>query len=438
MNLPITQLSPNTGQIPDVPKNPRFIRDERYKQLCRSIAELPEMLELRELLVFPFEGKYVVIAGNMRLRAMKDAGYKEAPCKVLPADMPPEKLREIAIKDNVPFGNDDHDALANEWDMSELEAWGMELPGWGGEETATAEEDNYIPPPEIQTDIVLGDLFEIGEHRLLCGDSTDSDSVAKLMNGEKADMVFTDPPYNVDYSGRGENTTTKILNDKMSEDGFTEFLKEVFKNYANISKSGAGWYVFHSSSTQHQFQKAITDNGWNIKNQIIWNKPVASMGWGDYRWKHEPMFYCGMEGTQFYGDRTNYTVLDIPKDDEKALKWLKQQKEAEKNGFSTIWSMKRDNVQGYVHPTQKPVELIRYAIRNSSKQEDIVADFFGGSGSTLIACEKMNRGGYLLELDPKYIDVIVQRYVDYVESPRVIKNGVDETHLWNKTQKNTK
>ena len=144
MILPITQLSPNTGQIPDVPKNPRFIRDERYKALQKSIAELPEMLELRELLVFPFEGKYVVIAGNMRLKAMKDAGYKEAPCKVLPADMPPEKLREIAIKDNVPFGNDDHDALANEWDMTELEAWGMELPGWDVETEETTDGESAV------------------------------------------------------------------------------------------------------------------------------------------------------------------------------------------------------------------------------------------------------------------------------------------------------
>lgn len=128
--IPLSKLSPNTGQIAGLPKNPRFIRDERYEALQRSIAELPEMLELRELLVFPHENKYVVIAGNMRYRAMKDAGYKEAPCKVLPADMPPEKLREITIKDNVGYGNDDTEELRTSWDLEELKSWGMELPDW--------------------------------------------------------------------------------------------------------------------------------------------------------------------------------------------------------------------------------------------------------------------------------------------------------------------
>lgn len=128
--IPLSKLSPNTGQIAGLPKNPRFIRDDRYEALQRSIAELPEMLELRELLVFPHENKYVVIAGNMRYRAMKDAGYKEAPCKVLPADMPPEKLREITIKDNVGYGNDDTEELRTSWDLEELKSWGMELPDW--------------------------------------------------------------------------------------------------------------------------------------------------------------------------------------------------------------------------------------------------------------------------------------------------------------------
>lgn len=155
MIIPITKISANTGQITGLPKNPRFIRDERYKALQRSIEELPEMLELRELIVFPHEGGYVVVAGNMRYRAMKDAGYKEAPCKVLPPDTPAEKLREIAIKDNVPFGNDDHDELANNWDIAELTKWGMELPDWnvGGTEVTNGEKsggnlaERFLIPP---------------------------------------------------------------------------------------------------------------------------------------------------------------------------------------------------------------------------------------------------------------------------------------------------
>lgn len=248
------------------------------------------------------------------------------------------------------------------------------------------------------------------------------------MNGTKADMVFTDPPYNVNYSGRGENTSNTILNDNMSDTGFDLFLVEVFKRFAEVTKAGAGWYVFHSSSTQHQFQKAIEATGWKVKNQIIWNKPVASMGWGDYRWKHEPMFYCGKEKTQFYGDRTNTTILSMPEDLQKAIAWLNKQKEAEKNGHTTIWSMKREPVGGYVHPTQKPVELISYALRNSSKEDDVVLDLFGGSGATMIACEKLNRTSMIMELDPKYVDVIVQRYVDYTGVTSIKKNGIDT--LW--------
>lgn len=403
------------------------------KQL-NQIADSIKRFGMNQPIVVDKNG--VIIVGHGRYLALQKLGWEIKPEWVLKKeDLTDEEVKAYRLADNK--------LNESEWDMGlavdELKGLSdemVELTGFDKDLLIEPDEkDDEVPEIPEEPKSKLGDLYKLGEHRVLCGDSTKIEDVEMLMDGKNADMVFTDPPYNVDYSGRGENTTTKILNDKMSEDSFTEFLKEVFKNYASISKSGAGWYVFHSSSTQHQFQKAITDNGWNIKNQIIWNKPVASMGWGDYRWKHEPMFYCGMEGTQFYGDRTNYTVLDIPKDDEKALKWLKQQKEAEKNGFSTIWSMKRDNVQGYVHPTQKPVELIRYAIRNSSKQDDIIADFFGGSGSTLIACEKMNRGGYLLELDPKFVDVIVQRYVDYTGNEDIIKNG--EKIKWPKTPTKT-
>jgi len=278
----------------------------------------------------------------------------------------------------------------------------------------------------------IGDVYELGRHRLVCGDSTDPETVAKLMQGRKADMVFTAPPYNVNYSGRGENTSNKILNDKMDSGSFDLFLSEIFKRYNEHSKAGAGWYVFHSSSTQHQFQKAIEDAGWKVKAQIIWNKPTASMGWGDYRWKHEPMFYCGKENTEFYGDRKHHTVLDIPKDDLKAIKWLRIQKELEKKGLTTIFSMRKEPVGDYVHPTQKPVELITYTLANSSKEDDIIMDLFGGSGSTMIAAEKMKRNAYLCELDTKYIDVIIERWCQYTGIREIIKNG--ESYVWEESK----
>lgn len=364
-----------------------------------------------------------VIAGHGRIEALKILGRKQVPC-VRMENLNEQQVKALRLADN---------KLAElaEWDMSlvidELKGLDMEnfnLTGFDKDllvDDDDREDETPEQPDEAQSQ--LGDVYILGTHRLVCGDSTKEEDVLKLMDGAMADMVFTDPPYNVDYSGDGKETSNKILNDKMDSNSFDLFLADVFKNYAKISKKGAGWYVFHSSSTQHQFQKAIEDAGWNVKNQIIWNKPAASMGWGDYRWKHEPMFYCGKENTQFYGDRTHSTVLDMPKDDEKALKWLKQQRKAEKKGYTTIWSLKKENVQGYVHPTQKPVQLVRYGIRNSSKADDIVVDLFGGSGATLIACERMDRHGYIMELDPKYVDVIVQRYVDYTGNVDIIKNG---------------
>ena len=216
----------------------------------------------------------------------------------------------------------------------------------------------------------------------------------------------------------------------MSKENFDKFLRDVFNRYSEVSKTGAGWYVFHSPSKQHQFQKAIEDSGWKVKNQIIWNKPTVSMGWGDYRWKHEPMFYCGKEKTVFYGDRANSTVLDFHKSEQQLLNWAKKIKRDEQNGKTTIWTMKREPVLEDKHPTQKPIELIQYAIHNSSKLEDILADLFLGSGATLIACQKTGRICYGMELDPKYVDVIVQRYVDYVDNPVVKLNG--KTISWPK------
>jgi len=250
------------------------------------------------------------------------------------------------------------------------------------------------------------------------------------MGGVKADMVFTDPPYNVNYSGSGKNTQTTILNDKMGTAQFREFLISCFKVMKESIKTGAGMYVFHSPTTQATFEEALSKNDIEVKYQLIWNKPSAGMGMGDYRNKHEPFFYCAVRGTdpRFYGDRTNTTVVDFHKSVEALTAWAKQMKADEQAGRTTIWTMKREKVQDYVHPTQKPVELVMYAINNSSKVEDVVLDLFLGSGSTLIACEKTNRVCYGSELDPKFMDVIVQRWVDFTGNRNIKKNG--EAILW--------
>lgn len=280
------------------------------------------------------------------------------------------------------------------------------------------EDDRDDDSPELETKSKTkpGTVIKLGRHRLMCGDSTNPEDVKKLMGGGKADLVFTDPPYNVNYKGRGKTTSNTILNDHMEVADFDVFLLKVFQNFKEAMKKGAGAYVFHSSSSQTAFENAMAKAGFDIKNQLIWNKPVASMGWGDYRWKHEPFFYAGLKGekTQFYGDRTNTTVIDFTQSEEALIRWAKKQKKLEKEGKSSIWSMKRDSIKEYVHPTQKPVELITYALTNSSKADDIILDLFGGSGSTLIAAEKSFRTAYIMELDPRYFDVIVKRYENYV------------------------
>jgi DNA modification methylase len=221
----------------------------------------------------------------------------------------------------------------------------------------------------------------------------------------------------------------------MAEHEFSGFLAAFFTNASAHAKAGAGWYVFHSSSTQDQFKEAMEQAGLEVRAQLIWNKPMAALGWGDYRWKHEPFFYGGKRETKlvFYGDRTHKTVFDFHESEKELIAWVKREKRLETMGLSTIWSMKRDSVHEYVHPTQKPVELITYAIVNSSKAGDLVLDPFGGSGSALIACEKTNRNARLVEYDPGFADVIVQRYVDYTGVTDVKKNGVVE--VWERSLK---
>lgn len=342
-------------------------------------------------------------------------------------------------EDEIAYRLADNKLNESDWDMDlaiqdlqELSEKGYDTEVTGFSKDLLIDEedkDDEVPETPVEPKSKLGDIYELGRHRLMCGDSTNKEDVAKLMQNQSADMIFTDPPYNVNYKGGGEKTSTTILNDKMSDENFDRFLDEVFARYSEISKAGAGWYVFHSSTTQDQFKKAIQKSGWIVKTQLIWNKPSGSLGWADYRMKHEPFFYCGKEKTVFYGDRTNISVWDLQDDEEKLIKWAKYVKRMEKDGKLTIWSMKRDNVNEYVHPTQKPVELIVKALVNSSKQDDIVVDLFGGSGSTMIACHKAGRINYSMELDPKFVDVIVSRYCKYTESKTVKRNG--EEIEWN-------
>lgn len=382
--------------------------------------------------VFVWKDHDFVLDGHQRLKALEILALgglmlpkDEVPVVYIAAENETE-ARERVAEYNSAFSLIDAD-FANEWfaqcDMEFL-AFDHYVPEFSA---PTSVEEDLVPNvPDTDVCVRKGDLFVLGDtHRLLCGDATNPTEVKTLMGDALADMIFTDPPYNVNYHGSGQNTSNTILNDKLSDETFFIFLDGAFACYGAFSKPEAGAYIFHSASTQMAFQTALEKNGFEIKTQLIWNKPSATLGWGDYRMKHEPFFYCGKVGakTTFYGDRTHTSVIDPleGKSDAELLSLIKTAQKAEKEGKVSIWTLRRENVGEYVHPTQKPVELVEYALKNSSRMNHIVADFFGGSGSTLMACEKCRRICYTMELDPKYVQTILMRYATYANGKKTIR-----------------
>lgn len=403
-------------------KNAKKHTNKQVMQIAASIQEFG----FNQPIVVDKDG--VIIVGHGRYMAADFLQLATVP--VLVADINEEKAKAYRLADNK-LNESDWDMKLVISELQELSLPMLDLTGFDRRLITTLDDkDDVVPGLPAKARSKLGDVFELGPHRLVCGDSTQQESFVKLMGGGKADMVFTDPPYNVNYHGQGKNTSTKILNDKMDSAKFREFLIEAFKQMREVIKGGAGLYVFHDPSTQREFEEALLASGMQVEYQLIWNKPMAGLGAGHYRSKHEPFFYAAVKGQQpnFYGDRTHSRVIDFQKSDEQLAIWAKKERDAEKAGKTTIWTMKREALKEYVHPTQKPVELVMYALANSSKVEDIVLDPFMGSGSTLIACQKTNRVAYGIELDPKFVDVIVQRYVDYTENRNIIKNG--EKVLW--------
>ena len=409
VQLAIESLQPYTKNAKEHPK-------KQIEQVANSIKKFG----WRQPLVVSKDLEVVV--GHGRLLAAKSLKLKTVPCVVID-DLSEAEIRASGVAENKLNERDWDMGLVME-ELRELTPELIELTGFD-KLMETEEKDDIVPEVPEEPTSKVGDIYELGDHRVMCGDSTSEKDVAKLMNNNKADMVFTDPPYNVAYKGQGKNTSDGIFNDDMAGGDFDTFLTKVFKQYKDHTKTGAGNYVFHASRTQAQFEKAMAENGFEIKQQLIWNKPMAAMGWSDYRWKHEPFFYAGQksQSIQFYGDRTKTTVWDFQKTEAELLKWAKQQKNAEQNGKTTVWSMKRDPVQDYVHPTQKPVEIVQNGILNSSKAGDIVMDLFLGSGSALIAAEKTGRVAYGMELDPKFVDVIVTRWCQFTDKTEIKKNG---------------
>ncbi len=367
------------GEIKPNPNNPRIIKDDKFKKLVKSIQEFPQMLNIRPIVV---NDDMVVLGGNMRLKACKEAGLKELPI-IKASSLTEEQQKEFIIKDNVGFGEWDWESIANEWDTEQLTEWGLDIPDFKPIQ-AEAQEDDFEVPDEIKTDIVLGDLFEIGEHRLLCGDSTDSDQVAKLMNGQKADMVFTDPPYGVDYKG--------INNDDRG--GLEDLLNSAFQNYLLNVKQGASIYCFHSDRCADIFHKVFREFC-HFSSMIIWEKESIVLSQTDYQSKHESCLYG------WFNNGTH--------------KWYSDRKQ------ESIWIAKSKREEG--HTTPKPIQIVSKALSNSSLESHLILDLFLGSGSTMVAAHQINRKCYGMELDPKYCQVIVDRMMKLDPSLEVKRNG---------------
>jgi DNA modification methylase len=395
MIVPISRVKPN-------PNNPRIIKDEKFAKLVKSIQDFPDMLNKRPLVCYTdTDGQFVVLGGNMRLKAAKECKLKEIPI-ILADDWTAEQRAEFLIKDNVGFGEWDWDQLANEWDVQQLEDWGLDVPDFEGEKLE-AQEDEHERPDELQTDIVLGDLFEIGEHRLLCGDSTDSDAVAKLMDGQKADMVFTDPPWNVNYGAVKEGNAMgykprTILNDSMSTSDFKDFMGSAFAMMALHSKKGCPTYVVMSAQEWGNLMLTLHENGYHWSSTIIWNKSHLVMSRKDYHTKYEPIWYGWLDGAPRL----------CPVEDRKQ---------------SDVWDVDRPT-KSDLHPTTKPIALIDIALKNSSKVGNLIFELFTGSGSTMVAAHQLNRKCYGMELDPKYCQVIIDRMRKLDPNIPIKKNGV--------------
>ena len=361
----------NIKNIKPNPGNPRTIKDENFKKLVISIKDFPEMLDARPLVL---NKDNIILGGNMRYKAAIEAGLTELPVKIV--DWPEDKQREFIIKDNVSGGDWDWDILANEWDTELLDDWGLELPD-SIKEPEEVEEDeapevDESEPPKSK----LGEVYQLGRHRVMCADSTAKENVERLMGGNKADMVFTDPPYGYKYESNYQTQHNMLMND----DQFLDFIPALYESL----NDNCAVYTCGSFQTISFWIEYVKGLDLDFKNIIVWKKNNWSMGdlKGAYAGQHELIIYS-----------------------------VKGRVELRNGRDRDVWEFDREPPT--LHPTMKPIELVARAIRNTSDDGQVVLDPFLGSGSTLIACEQTDRTCYGMELDPKYVDVIRKRYAKY-------------------------
>jgi DNA modification methylase len=395
--MQVTKVKINS--IKTNPKNPRLIKDDKFKKLVNSIKEFPQMLELRPIVV---DENNIILGGNMRHKACIEAGLKEVYI-VQAKDLTEQQKDEFIVKDNVGFGEWDWDILANEWDTDKLTDWGLDLPLDVSVQELEAEEDDYEITNEINTDIVLGDLFEIGEHRLLCGDSTDSDQVAKLMNGQKADMVFTSPPYNANTkAGQGDifNNKKSIklykegYSDNLDTNKYIDFVVEVLNNCFLFTEGFIFWNVSYNANSRFEYIKQIYNHIEFLIEQICWKKSSTIPFKGSLMRDWEPIYIFSTNGNKLGLEKVT----------------------------SNHWEISNTGSQQENHKACFPIELPFKAIELVNKS-NLILEPFCGSGSTMVASHQLKRKCYGMELDPKYCQVIIDRMKKLDPSLEIKRNG---------------
>jgi len=411
-------------------ENPRTITDAELSKLKKSLKEFPEMMDLREIVV---DENMTILGGNMRYYALMQAGESECRVKICQG-LTPEQKREFIIKDNANFGDWDWDILANNWSDLPLDEWGLNVPDKPPLDDDNITEDNFDADAEaekIEEPITKpGDVWLLGEHRLICGDSTDEEVIRKLMGGKMADMIWTDPPYGVDYAEKNEFINKKvnkvkkaekhkdIVNDDLRKEPLSIFLLKALTSAGQHIRKGGCIYVSHADVNTIEFRESLKGADFHISQTLIWVKNSAVMGRNDYNWRHEPILYGWKEGAAhfFCLDYSQNTVIDDQEDPDEMLKedLVALVKDLRDMVAESAIRVNRPT-KADLHPTMKPIKLIAKMIRNSTDytKKERVLDMFGGSGSTLMAAEQTNRVAYLCELDPKYCDVIKMRWEQF-------------------------
>ena len=382
-----------TSELIPYARNARTHSDLQVAQVAASIKEFGFNNPVA------VDGDGMILCGHGRVMAAQKLGLVEVPTVCLGHLSPTQKKAYILADNKLALNAGwDNDMLRLELEELAEKGFDINLTGFDEDflkEEPEAQEDGFDQEPPAEPKSTQGEVYILGRHRLMCGDSTRVEDVQKLVAGQKADLLITDPPYNVAYEGGTKDKLT-IMNDSMEDDSFRQFLRDAFAAANEVMKPGAVFYIWHADSEGYNFRGACYDVGWKVRECLIWKKNSLVLGRQDYQWSHEPCLYGWKEGTHLWAsDRKQSTVIEFDK------------------------PLRND-----VHPTMKPVGLFDYQIKNNTKAGDLVLDLFGGSGTTIVACEQNGRNACLMELDPRYVDVIITRWQELTGQEAVREDGV--------------